>query len=158
MKLPAHAFTIAPDPLEAPEVLALLDRHLEEMHRCSPACKVHALDAERLKQPNVTFFAAHHDGELAAVGALKRLGDGQGEIKSMRAADSFRGTGAGEAILLHLIDTARADGMTWLGLETGRHEVFVPAQRLYEKHGFAPCDAYADYVLDDFSLCMGMDL
>lgn len=158
MKLPAHAFTIGPDPLEAPDVLALLDRHLKEMHRCSPACKVHALDAERLKQPNVTFFAAHHDGELAAVGALKRLGDGQGEIKSMRAADSFRGTGAGEAILLHLIDTARAEGMTWLGLETGRHEVFVPAQRLYEKHGFAPCDAYADYVLDDFSLCMGMDL
>ena len=76
----------------------------------------------------------------------------------MRASDSFRGTGAGEAILLHLIETARAEGLTWLGLETGRHAVFEPAQRLYAKHGFAPCDAYADYVLDDFSMCMGLDL
>ena len=104
------------------------------------------------------FFGARRDGELAAVGALKRIGNKKGEIKSMRAADSFRCKGAGEAILLHLIQTARDEGLTWLGLETGRHEVFEPAQRLYAKHGFAPCDAYADYVLDDFSMCMGMDL
>jgi len=158
VKLTPDAFDIAPDPLEAPDVLALLERHLEEMHRCSPACKVHALDATRLKQPGVTFFAARLNGELAAVGALKSLGNGQGEIKSMRAADSHRGTGAGEAILLHLIAAAKTQGMTWLGLETGRHEVFEPAHRLYEKHGFSPCDDYADYVLDDFSLCMGKDL
>ncbi len=154
----SRAFVIAPDTLEAPDVLALLERHLEEMHRCSPACKVHALDAARLKEPGVTFFVARQHGELAAVGALKRLGDRRGEIKSMRAADAFRGAGAGEAILLHLIATARDEGLTWLGLETGRHEVFEPAQRLYAKHGFAPCDAYAHYVLDDFSMCMGMDL
>ena len=76
MKRPSPVFTIAPDPLEAPEVLALLELHLEEMHRCSPSCKVHALDAGRLKEPGVTFFAARHDGDLAAVGALKRLGAG----------------------------------------------------------------------------------
>lgn len=158
MSQPQAAFAIAPDPLEAADVLALLARHLEEMHRCSPSCKVHALDATRLKEPGVTFFAARRDGELAAVGALKRIGNNQGEIKSMRAADGFRGTGAGEAILLHLIQTARDEGLTWLGLETGRHQVFEPAQRLYAKHGFAPCPAYADYVLDDFSMCMGLDL
>lgn len=158
MSQPQDAFVIAPDPLDSPDVLALLERHLEEMHRCSPPCKVHALDATRLKEPGVTFFAARRDGELAAVGALKRIGNKKGEIKSMRAADSFRCKGAGEAILLHLIQTARDEGLTWLGLETGRHEVFEPAQRLYAKHGFAPCDAYADYVLDDFSMCMGMDL
>jgi putative acetyltransferase len=158
VKLPPQAFTIAPDPLEDSDVLALLERHLAEMHRCSPADKVHALDAMRLKQPGVTFFAARRNGELAAVGALKRLGSQQGEIKSMRAADAFRGTGAGEAILLHLIAEARAEGLTWLGLESGRHEVFAPAQALYAKHGFAPCEAYADYVLDDFSMCMGLEL
>lgn len=158
MKLPPDAFDIAPDPLQAADVLALLEQHLEEMHRCSPACKVHALDAARLKQPGVTFFTARRDGELAAVGALKRLGERRGEIKSMRATDAFRGTGAGEAILLHLIAAARAEGLIWLGLETGRHAVFEPAQHLYAKHGFAPCDAYADYVIDDFSLCMGMTL
>ena len=158
VKLRPEAFVITPDPLDSPEVLALLERHLEEMHRCSPACKVHALDATRLKEPGVTFYAARFNGELAAVGALKRLGNRQGEIKSMRAHEAHRGTGAGEAILLHLLATARSEGLTWLGLETGRHEVFEPAHRLYAKHGFAPCDAYADYVIDDFSICMGLDL
>lgn len=157
-KLPPAAFTITPDPLESADVLALLERHLEEMHANSPACKVHALDASRLKEPGVTFYAARIDGELAAVGALKRLGDSQGEVKSMRAADSWRGTGAGEAILLHLIAEARAEGLTWLGLETGQGPVFEPAHALYRKHGFAPCDAYADYVIDEFSTCMGLDL
>ena len=157
-KLPPAAFAIAADPLESEDVLALLGLHLAEMHANSPACKVHALDAERLKQPGVTFYAARKDGELAAVGALKRLGEGQGEIKSMRAAQDWRGTGAGEAILLHLIAQARAEGMTWLGLETGQGPVFEPAHALYRKHGFAPCDAYADYVIDDFSTCMGLDL
>ncbi|MFB0612475.1 GNAT family N-acetyltransferase [Aurantiacibacter poecillastricola] len=158
MRLPPEAFTIAPDPLRDPEVLALLDHHLEEMHRCSPACKVHALDATRLKEPGVTFHAARHEGRLAAVGALKRLGDGRGEIKSMRASEAYRGRGAGEAMLLHLIDAAREEGLTWLGLETGRHAVFEPALRLYAKHGFTPCEAYADYVIDDFSQCMGLRL
>ena len=157
-KLPPAAFAIAPDLLESPDVLVLLERHLAEMHANSPACKVHALDATRLKEPGVTFFAARKDGELAAVGALKRLGNGQGEIKSMRAADAFRGTGAGEAILLHLIAVARAERLAWLGLETGQGPVFEPAHALYRKHGFAPCAAYADYVIDDFSLCMGMEL
>lgn len=157
-KLPPAAFTITSDPLESADVLALLERHLSEMQACSPACKVHALDAARLKEPGVTFFSARREGELAAIGALKRLGDQHGEIKSMRAAGAWRGTGAGEAILLHLIATARAEGMTWLGLETGQGPVFEPAHALYRKHGFAPCDAYADYVIDEFSLCMGLSL
>jgi putative acetyltransferase len=72
----------------------------------------------------------------------------------MRAAPAYRGKGAGEAILLHLMGEARARGMIWLGLETGRPEPFVPAQRLYTKHGFAECAAFGAYVSDEFSLCM----
>jgi putative acetyltransferase len=151
-------FTIAADPLDDPEVLALLQHHLDEMHACSPACKVHAMPAERLRALDVTFFAARVEGKLAAVGALKDLGDGTGEIKSMRAAPEWRGKGAGEAILLHLIAEARARSYRWLGLETGRGPAFEPAHALYRKHGFAPCPAYADYVLDDFSVCMGLSL
>ena len=48
--------------------------------------------------------------------------------------------------------------LTVLGLETGVPEPFVPARRLYEKHGFAECAAFGDYVSDDFSLCMSRDL
>ena len=61
---------------------------------------------------------------------------------------------AGEAVLLHLLGEAQTRGYRWLGLETGRPEAFLPALRLYEKHGFAECPAFGDYVSDEFSLCM----
>ena len=153
-----RAFAVAAEDPATPEIAALIERHLAEMHACSPACKVHAMPAQRLAEPDVTFFAARLDGALAAVGALKELDTWRGEIKSMRAADAFRGTGAGRAVLAHILAEARARGYAWIGLETGRHPVFEPAQRLYAAHGFAECPPFADYVSDDFSLCMGLAL
>ena len=147
-------YRIIEDDLTGAEVAALLEHHLAEMHQWSPACKVHAMPLERLREPDVTFYSAWAGGELAAVGALKELAPGRGELKSMRAAPEFRGKGAGQAILDHMIAEARRRGYTWLGLETGRPEPFVPARRLYEKHGFAECPAFGDYVSDEFSLCM----
>ncbi|AKM08722.1 GNAT family N-acetyltransferase [Pelagerythrobacter marensis] len=147
-------YTIAQDSLDDAEVLALLQLHLDEMHRWSPACKVHALPAERLRAPDVTFFTVRDGSALAAVGALKELAPDRGELKSMRAAPGYRGKGAGEAVLLHLMAEARARGYCWLGLETGRPAPFLPAARLYTKHGFIECPAFGDYVSDEFSLCM----
>ena len=152
------AYRIVRDDLSGPEVAALLRLHLDEMHQWSPACKVHALPLERLREPDVTFWSAWDGERLAAVGALKDLGHGRGELKSMRAAPEYRGKGAGEAILLHLLAEAQARGYTWLGLETGVPEPFLPARRLYEKHGFAECPAFGDYVSDEFSLCMDRSL
>src|SRR5262245_27809201 len=140
-------YRIIEDDLTGPEVAALLALHLGEMHALSPACKVHALPIERLRQPDVTFYSAWDGAKLAAVGALKALDAGRGELKSMRAAPEFRGQGAGEAILLHLIGEASRRGYTWLGLETGRYDAWLPARNLYRKHGFTDCAAFADYVL-----------
>ena len=152
------AYRIVRDDLSGPEVADLLRLHLDEMHQWSPACKVHALPLERLREADVTFWSAWDGERLAAVGALKDLGAGRGELKSMRAAPEYRGQGAGEAILLHLLAEARARGYSWLGLETGVPEPFLPARRLYEKHGFAECPAFGDYVSDDFSMCMDRSL
>lgn len=148
------ALRIVTDDLAGEAVRDLLDLHLSEMHRWSPACKVHAMPVERLAEPDVTFFSAWSGDRLAAVGALKQIDDKRGELKSMRAAPDFRGTGAGEAILLHLVEQARARGYRWLGLETGRPDPFIPAQRLYAKHGFRECVPFGDYVSDEFSMCM----
>ncbi len=148
------SYRIVTDDLTGEDVADLLRLHLEEMHRWSPACKVHAMPLERLRETDVTFYSAWDADRLAAVGALKELGAGRGELKSMRAAPAYRGKGAGEAILMHLMAEARARDLTWLGLETGRPAPFVPARRLYEKHGFAECPAFGDYVSDEFSLCM----
>ena len=151
-------YRIAPDELADPRVLELLSFHLDEMHQWSPPGTVHALPAERLREPDVSFFAAWDGDSLAAVGALKELDAERGEIKSMRAAPEYRGKGAGEAILLHLLEEARRRGYRWLGLETGRPAPFQPAARLYEKHGFAECERFGDYVSDEFSLCMSLEL
>jgi putative acetyltransferase len=151
-------YRIVEDDLTGPEVAALLELHLGEMHQWSPACKVHAMPLERLREPDVTFYSAWEGDRLAAVGALKALDPVRGELKSMRAAPAFRGKGAGRAILEHLLAEAGRRGYTWLGLETGRPEPFVPARKLYERYGFAECPAFGDYVSDEFSLCMARDL
>lgn len=151
-------YRIIEDDLTGPEVGALLALHLAEMHQWSPACKVHAMPIERLRQPDVTFYSAWDGDTLAAVGALKHLDERRGELKSMRAAPEYRGRGAGKAMLEHLMAEARARGYTWLGLETGVPEPFVPARTLYASYGFAECEAFADYVLDEWSTCMSRAL
>lgn len=151
-------FSLRLDDLSGAETTALLKLHLDEMHQWSPACKINSLPVERLKQPDVTFYSAWSDGALAACGAIKHLDDHRGELKAMRAAPEFRGRGAGEAILIHLLDVARDRGYDWVGLETGATQPFQPAHRLYQKHGFAVCPAFDDYVSDEFSLCMGLSL
>ena len=147
-------FRITEDDLTGPEIAALLQLHLDEMHRWSPPGSVHALPIARLRAPDVTFYAAWHGAELAACGALNALGSGHGELKSMRAHPDFRGRGAGRAMLDHLLREARARGYTRVSLETGRPDEFLPAQRLYESHGFAECPPFGDYVADQFSIYM----
>lgn len=151
-------YRIVPDNLTDPRIIELLRFHLEEMHSWSPACKVHAMPVERLREPDVSFFAAWDGEALAGVGALKEIDDTRGELKSMRAAPEYRGKGAGEAILVHLMGEARRRRYSWLGLETGRPPPFLPAVKLYEKHGFAECENFGDYISDEFSLCMSRTL
>ena len=151
-------YRVIEDDLSGDEVAALLRLHLDEMHQWSPAEKVHAMPIERLRAPDVTFYSAWDGETLAAVGAIKHLDATRGELKSMRAAPEYRGKGAGKAILLRLLEEARQRGYAWLGLETGRPEPFRPAQQLYASHGFTECEAFADYVPDEFSLCMSRTL
>lgn len=151
-------YRIVEDDLTGQPVVDLLAFHLEEMHRLSPPCKVHAMPVERLRQPDVTFYSAWDGDRLAAVGALREIDATRGELKSMRATPAYRGQGAGEAILLHLVAEARRRGYTWLGLETGRPDAYIPAQTLYRKHGFTDCADFGDYIGDEFSICMSRTL
>lgn len=150
--------TIRPDDLTSEAVLALLQFHLDEMHQWSPPESVHAMPAERLRQPDVTFFSAWDGDVLAGCGAIKHLSEGHGELKSMRAAPEYRGRGVGKALLLCLLEEARARGYARVSLETGRPEPFHPAHGLYRAHGFAECAPFGDYVSDDFSICMTREL
>jgi len=140
------------DDLTGPEIRALLHEHLRNMHELSPPESVHALDIDKLRGPDITFWSVWVDDDLAGCGALKALDDRRGELKSMRVADHFLRQGVGRAILEHLIAQARARGMTSLWLETGSTEAFIPALRLYESAGFTRCGPFDGYIDDPFSV------
>jgi putative acetyltransferase len=76
----------------------------------------------------------------------------------MRVADAFLGTGAGRAMLEHIVAEARRMGLTTLWLETGSTDAFIPAIKLYESSGFSVCGPFADYKLDPFSVFMTRSL
>jgi len=146
------------DDLSGAEIQALVTLHLAGMHENSPACSVHALDLDKLRQPGVTFWSGWVGGQLAAMGALKRLDAANGEIKSMRVADAFLGKGVGRAMLEHIVAEARAMGIGTLWLETGSTDAFAPALKLYESAGFDVCGPFGGYTLDPFSVFMKRDL
>jgi putative acetyltransferase len=142
------------DDLSGEPTRALIARHLAGMHEHSPPESVHALDVDKLRRPDVTFWSVWLGEEIAGCGALKRLDAERGEIKSMRVADGFLGRGVGRAILEHLIAEARAAGIRALWLETGSAPAFAPALRLYESAGFVRCAPFEGYTDDPFSVFM----
>jgi putative acetyltransferase len=150
--------TIIEDDLSGEAIRELVALHLSGMHANSPACKVHALPVEKLRQPGVTFYSAWVGDVLAGMGAIRELDATHGELKSMRVASDWLGKKIGEAMLLHLLSVARQRGYARVSLETGQGPAFEPALGLYRKHGFVNCEAFADYVLDDFSQCLTLKL
>ena len=133
------------DDLSRPQVLALLEEHLRNMHELSPPDKVFAFDANKLKAPDVTFWTAWKGEQLVGCAALKELSSTEGEIKSMRTPKALRRTGAGRALLDHIIDVARSRAYRVLYLETGSHAAFQPAQMLYRSAGFELCGPFGQY-------------
>ncbi|MGV3456268.1 GNAT family N-acetyltransferase [Sphingomonas sp.] len=144
--------------LDDPQVVALLAVHARGMLDNSPPDACHFLDLSGLKTPDITFLSAWDGDTLLGIGAVKALGDGTGEVKSMRTAASATGRGAGTAILRHIITLARERGYSALKLETGTGPSFDAAHRLYTRHGFAPCPPFADYEASDFNRFYALDL
>ncbi|WP_100643569.1 GNAT family N-acetyltransferase [Alteromonas facilis] len=142
---------ISIDDLTDGKVIALLNQHLEAMHQYSPAESVHAIDFDKLNDPNVTFWSVRIGGELAGCGALKVLSSNAAELKSMKTADAFLRQGVAASLLVHLIAEAKARGYTSVSLETGSHEAFKPAIALYKRFGFVECGPFAEYKLDPYS-------
>lgn len=146
------------DDLTRPEVRALLEEHLANMHELTPPESVHALDLGKLRTSDITFWTVWEESTLLGCGALKELTPAHGEVKSMRTPRALRGRGAARAVLTHIIAVARARGYRRLSLETGAQVAFRPAQTLYASFGFTPCGPFADYTDDPNSYFMQLEL
>jgi putative acetyltransferase len=142
---------IRQDDLSGDATRALLALHLSGMHENSPPGHVFALDLSGLQAANVTVWTVWDGDSIAGIGALKELGDGTAEVKSMRTHPAHLRKGVGAALLEHIIEAARSRGMRRLSLETGRGAAFEPALALYRRRGFREGNAFGDYVRSDFN-------
>jgi len=132
-----------PDSREAMELLAELDAALHEYPY--PPESRHAFSVEKLIREGVAFFVGSCDEQLAACGGVKLFAD-YGEVKRMYVRPAFRGKGLGKAILNHLAEHARANGINVLRLETGIYQ--VEAISLYDGWGFQRRGPFGEYKND----------
>lgn len=140
------------------QITRLLHEHLQDMATLSPPESVHALDVDSLCTADITLWAAWEREDLLGCAALLDLGDGHGEIKSMRTSKQHLRRGIAACLLEHLITQARHRSYTRLSLETGSAPAFAPARKLYIKYGFTFCAPFSDYVTDPHSVFMTREL
>jgi putative acetyltransferase len=144
--------------LSEPDVVALLDEHLEGMADHSPPESIHALDIEGMKAPDITFWKMRDGDELLGCIALKQLDEKHAEIKSMRTASAHLRRGVAAALHKHLVAEARRRSYERLSLETGSGPGFEAAHTFYRKFGFEYCAPFASYRDDPFSRFMTLGL
>lgn len=80
------------------------------------------------------FLVGVLEGEVVAMGALRRNPDGQAWITRMRVSPNLQGQGIGQTLLDGLHRRAAELGYGTLHLDTTVHQ--TAARRLYEKNGY----------------------
>ncbi|WP_082220807.1 GNAT family N-acetyltransferase [Luteipulveratus halotolerans] len=128
------------------------------MEPTAPPESRHALDLAALRDPSVRLWAVHGAAGVLATGAVKDLGEGHHELKSMRTDPASRGQGLGSRMVRHLVADARSRGAHRIWLETGSMDFFAPARAMYARAGFVECGPFGSYVPDPLSTFMTLDL
>lgn len=136
----------------------LFDRHRRDMQADTPPESIHMLPRAALAAAGIDFFVLRDAGRPCAMGAIRRIGPGHGELKSMHVLDEDRGRGLSVLLLEALIAHARAAGLTRLSLETGIQPTFAAARGLYARAGFRECPPFGDYAPDPNSVFMTLEL
>jgi putative acetyltransferase len=143
------SFTIAVESPLSDDVSALVAALNAWALEQTPREFTHHMTVEQMAQPDTTVFIARAgDGSAVGMGALKRHGDGLGEVKRMFTRPDARGGGLAGMIVGAIEGLARREGLLRLALETGAVESFAPAWRVYERAGFTRCGAFLDYPAD----------
>ena len=145
---------IKPDDLSNPKVVALLEEHIDDMHRISPPGSVHTLDLNALRGGDISFWVMWQNEDPVGCVALQEHAESWAEIKSMRSAGKFRGQGLGKQLLEYILNVARQRNYQYLPLETGCEDFFEPARGIYRRYGFVVRSPFANYSHDPNSVFM----
>jgi GNAT superfamily N-acetyltransferase len=89
-----------------------------------------------------TFLVVRADDDVVAMGALRQLGNGIGEIKRMYVRPTHRGQRLGEALLRGLIGESERAGTRSLLLDSA--PFMSAAHKLYRAHGFVDRPPYPE--------------
>jgi putative acetyltransferase len=101
------------------------------------------LDPAEVAEGSGAFLVARLGGEPAGCGAVRRIGDGDFEIKRMYVVPAFRRRGVARAVLAALEEEASRLGARRVVLETGLRQ--VEALALYDRAGYSPIPPYGEY-------------
>ena len=145
------ALTIAEETPLQDDVRVMVKALNETMIPLTPREFQFQLTVEQMADPSITLFVARDDGRPVGMGALKDHGQGLGEVKRMFTLPEVRGKRVGSQILQRIERLAGEKGLSRLVLETGEAAGFEAAYRVYERGGFARCDAVLDYPDSGFS-------
>lgn len=165
---------IQKEDITAPDVIALLTEHVQDMRSSTPAAICRVLDLDALRKPSVTFYTARDtNGELQGCCAIVELSEysfylrydkahfeapEHGEIKSMRTCSTHLRKGIARSMTQFLISEGRSRGMKKLSLETGAGEKWKAARKMYESCGFEVGEVYGNYWEDEQSVYMHLSL
>lgn len=136
---------------DAQALIAELDAELSARYP-EERVNMFQLPAEEIASGRGAFLVALRDGRAVGCGALRRVGDGAGEIKRMYVRREERGRGVAHQLMIAIETEAQALGLATLLLETGVRQ--PEAIKLYERFGFRRIPAFGDYVESPLSLCM----
>ncbi|HZP19488.1 MAG TPA: GNAT family N-acetyltransferase [Bauldia sp.] len=125
---------------EVRRLVAALNADLLEL---TPREFCHHMTVEEMAGPDTTAFVARIGGEAVAIGALRRHGEGVGEVKRMYTRPDTRGRGVAGQVLSAIEQLAGSEGLRRLVLETGNRH--LSAWRLYERFGFRRCGPFLGY-------------
>ncbi|AUH63209.1 GNAT family N-acetyltransferase [Paracoccus zhejiangensis] len=153
------ALTITRDSPLAADLALLFERHTVEMvHGDTPPESIHMMPRADLDRPDIAFFVLRDQTGPLAMGAVKTIAPGHGEVKSMHVLSEARGRGLSRRLLDHMLAASRADGLARLSLETGSQDSFASARGLYARAGFSECAPFGSYRPDPNSVFMTREL
>ena len=102
----------------------------------------HLEDLTSLRPPDGIIYLLVVEGDIAGMGALRKLSDEIGEVKRMYIRPLYRGRGYGKQMLNKPLEVGRAFGCSSFLLETSKF--MTVAQHIYRSAGFIERGEYPE--------------
>ena len=103
---------------------------------------IHLEEIASLRPPDGVIYLLVDDGDIAGMGAIRKLSDEIGEIKRMYIRPLYRGRGYGKQMLNRLLEVGREFGCSSFLLETSKF--MTVAQHIYKSAGFVEREEYPE--------------